>query len=333
MAGRTIVRRRCVVLLGKGGDSKSTVANHLVGHDPLSPDEPPFYVSNKVLETLSREIQHETVEFMWENDLYRVTVVDTAGFFDLRIGQDRFFDKFVQYIRENKLRIDLIIFVFKKGRYTEEEKHMFPFFIAKFRKKHIAGCPKDILPISALVVMGCECDDPTAREELVQMFKVSSSTGMVASQMGKGIYPVGFPPVRSLPPKLQQYYIPKMVQDRDTLRGLIAQARPSTDVKLTMANLTSLKTADGDNLEIIETIAPKWKTVGYLMDFDPNGRKVDVIEAQYAHKRNGVVTCCQEMFKLWLHGKDPTWVKLNEILNDSGHKVLAEQVMDAVGLL
>ena len=78
-----------------------------------------------------------------------------------------------------------------------------------------------------------------------------------------------------------------MVQDQDTLRGLIAQARPrSTDVKLTLANLTSLKTADGDTLEIIETIAPDWKTVGYLIDFDPNGRKVDVIEANYAHKRN-----------------------------------------------
>ena len=100
-----------------------------------------------------------------------------------------------------------------------------------------------------------------------------------------------------------------------------------------MANLMSLKTAEGDNLEIIETIAPRWKTVGYLMDLDPDRRKVDVIEAEYAHKQNGVVTCYQEIFKLWLDREDATWEKLNELLNGSGHKVLAEQVMDAVGLL
>ena len=69
------------------------------------------------------------------------------------------------------------------------------------------------------------------------------------------------------------------------------------------------------------------------MDFDQDGKKLDVIDANYAHKRNGVVTCCQEIFKLWLRGKDATWEKLNEILHGSGHKVLAEQVMDAVGLL
>ena len=201
--------------------------------------------------------------------------------------------------------------------------------MAKFPKNRgIPGYPQDILSISALVVTGCEHDLTTAREELVHEF------GEVPSQMGMGIYPVGFPSLTSMFPVLQQVYIQSMMKDRDTLRGLIARARPSsTNVKLTMANLTSLKTAGGDKIEIIEAIAPKWKTVGYLMDFDPDGRKVDVIEANYAYKQNGIVTCCQEIFKLWLRGKDATWEKLNEILNSSGHKVLAEQVMDAVGLL
>ena len=81
MASR-IARKRCVLLLGKGGAGKSTVANHLVGHDPLSPDKPPFRVQNKVLGSMTKEIKHETVEFMWENDLYRVTVIDTPGLFD-----------------------------------------------------------------------------------------------------------------------------------------------------------------------------------------------------------------------------------------------------------
>ena len=103
-------------------------------------------------------------------------------------------------------------------------------------------------------------------------------------------------------------------------------------MKLTLANLMSLKTAEGDKIKIIETVAPDWKTVRYLMDFDPYGQKVDLIEAEYANQQNRLLTCCQEIFKLWLHREDATWEKLNELLIDSGHKVLAEQVMDAVGL-
>ena len=170
------------------GAGKSTVANHLVGHDPLSPDEPPFRVSERVFESVRREVQHKTGEFMWENDLYRVTVVNTAGFFDFRIGHDHIFDEFVQYIRENNLRIHLILFVLKKTRFTREENDMFSFFMAKFRKKHVAGCPKDISPISALVVTGCECDDTTTREAVVQEYKVESLKIEIASQMGIGIY-------------------------------------------------------------------------------------------------------------------------------------------------
>jgi len=120
-------------------------------------------------------------------------------------------------------------------------------------------------------------------------------------------------------------------QDRGILRSPIARGGPC-GVKLTMANLMSLKTADGDKIEIIETVAPDWKTVGYLMDFDPDGRKVNLIAAEHAHERNHLLTCCQEIFKLWLLREDATWEKLNELLIDSGHKVLAERVMDAVGL-
>ena len=96
-----------------------------------------------------------------------------------------------------------------------------------------------------------------------------------------------------------------------------------------MAQLTMLKTAKGDHVEIIKTTAPDWKKFGYLM-VDPNGETLDLIEAEHAHKQNGLLTCCQEMFKLWLRREDATWGKLNELLIDFERKALAEQVMDAV---
>ena len=224
MASR-IARNRCVVLLGESEAGKSTVANHLVGHDPLSPDEPPFADS-------VTEVKHKTVEFMWENDLYRVTVVDTPGLY-LPNGDKLTFDKIVQYVRENKLRIDLILFVVKKGRPFAKERAMFLFIMAKFHENHSAlaevGCPKEISPISVLLVTGCENETTITRQQLVQEFEVDPSTREVASQMGMGIYPVGFPNVERFPnPDLQRAYNSQMEKDQDTLRGLIARARPSS---------------------------------------------------------------------------------------------------------
>lgn len=215
MAGR-VVRERCVLLLGKSGAGKSTVANHLVGHDPLSPDEPPFGVQNQVFASVTREVKHGTVEFMWENDLYRVTVVDTVGLFDTKLcGNDLIFDKIVKHIRRTNLRIDLILFVMKLGRFTLEEKEVFSFIVARLRSAFAF--------VSALVVTGCETLTTTEREKLVQHFEVDSPSREIASQMGMGIYPVGFPPVESMEPLLQQAYIPCMVQDRDMLRELIVR--------------------------------------------------------------------------------------------------------------
>ena len=91
-----------------------------------------------------------------------------------------------------------------------------------------------------------------------------------------------------------------------------------------------LKTTRGDKVEIIKTIAPDWKGVGILMDLDPNARKVERIETDHAHKRNGSVICCQEIFRLWLDSPDATWGNLIELLNDSEYTELAEQVKNVL---
>ena len=104
------------------------------------------------------------------------------------------------------------------------------------------------------------------------------------------------------------------------------------DMKPRMAQLMKLKTTKGERVNIIESIAPVWKDVGYLMDLDPEGRKVEHIEAEHAHKPNGLHICCREMFKLWLDSPDATWQNVIELLVDSEQQVLAEQVKDALGL-
>ena len=104
------------------------------------------------------------------------------------------------------------------------------------------------------------------------------------------------------------------------------------DSKPTMAQLMRLKTSKGEKVEIIKTIAPDWRQVGFLMDLDPKGHKIRCIEAEHAHKLNGPVICCQEVFTVWLDSPDATWGNLIELLIDSEHKELAEQVKIALGL-
>ena len=79
-------------------------------------------------------------------------------------------------------------------------------------------------------------------------------------------------------------------------------------------------------MKIIKTIAPDWKEVGICMDLDPNTRKVECIETDHAHKRNGSVICCQEIFRHWLDSPDATRGNLIELLIDAEHTTIAEQL-------
>ena len=101
-------------------------------------------------------------------------------------------------------------------------------------------------------------------------------------------------------------------------------------MKPRIAQLMNLRNDKEEKIDIINTIAPDWMEVGFLMDLDPIGTKIANIEAEHAHKRNGPVICCRAMFALWLDRPDATWGSLIKLLIDSERKHLAEQVKDAL---
>ena len=103
----------------------------------------------------------------------------------------------------------------------------------------------------------------------------------------------------------------------------------SADTKPSIAQLMRLKTK-GKKVEIIKSLTPQWRDLGLLMDFDDEGRTVDLIETE--HQMKGQSVCCQEVFKLWLKGPDATWGNLIELLIDCEQTALAEQVKDTLGL-
>ena len=72
--------------------------------------------------------------------------------------------------------------------------------------------------------------------------------------------------------------------------------------------------------------------LGYSWTSDPEGQKVESIEAEHAHKENGPDICCRQLFTQWLTTPDATWGNLIELLIDSEQEKLADQVKDALGL-
>lgn len=110
----------------------------------------------------------------------------------------------------------MIIFVFKNGRFTQEEKQSFDFLIKNFKK--------EISDISLLVVTGCESLSDIARKNLVEEFHKNEVTSPIANFMKKGIVPVGFPSSEWLDPKFRDIFEESMKADSQKLQNIVCQS-------------------------------------------------------------------------------------------------------------
>ena len=218
MSYQTEVRERCVVILGKSGAGKSTVANVLLGCDPASQKQR-FAVSHNVLDSVSEGVVHAKTEFLRDDIKYQMTVIDTVGLFDARNqpkkDDETIFEKLEEYFKDHINGVNLILFVCKKGRFTKEEKDVFLFISRKF--------VSEICPISALVFTGCEADTPEVRKEFCDDFESNVYTKQIALQMKKGVHTVGFPPLNRMMPSLQPAYRQRMEEDKKHLIDLIVE--------------------------------------------------------------------------------------------------------------
>ena len=98
----------------------------------------------------------------------------------------------------------------------------------------------------------------------------------------------------------------------------------------TIAQLSLLKTADGRKIKIISRLAPSWRDLGYIMNFDPTGAEIQSTEQQYC----GVPKdCCRAMFQHWLSGngvRPCSWGTLIELLEDCDQQALVEEIQSAL---
>ena len=91
-----------------------------------------------------------------------------------------------------------------------------------------------------------------------------------------------------------------------------------------------MKTTTGEKVQIIDSVAPQWKKLGALLDFDAEGRTLSLIEAD--HRQEGHFACCQKMFMDWLKGKgkEATWEVLLDLLVDIDQSELTRKVKNAL---
>ena len=202
--------RRNVLVIGKTGAGKSTVANKIIGENV-------FTTSGSVQSSTSGNSYHDVAVVDERNGkYYSIRIIDTIGFEDTgtTTSNEEIIKSVKRYFQTHTPEgIHLIIFVFRKGRFTQEEKKVFEFITEKFGAS--------IKPLSALVITHCDNETDEAREEIISNFQENPLTRGIANLMGKGIYAVGFADLENSLPLLHPVYQELSDKYVTTLRRLI----------------------------------------------------------------------------------------------------------------
>ncbi len=207
------IEYRGVMVVGKTGAGKSTVANAIIGSDNR------FRVSSSLQ---SCTYQSDHCEVMLPDNAsgctYRAKIMDTVGLFDTGpITNDQTIAALKAYVNTHfSDGINLIIFVLREGRFTPEEKRSLDFIREKFSN--------EISEISALVITNCDQMTEDARTRLVEEFKTNPLTKDTADFMKAGIYTVGFPSREfycNLPEMFKHYFEQSIAKDRIMLWNII----------------------------------------------------------------------------------------------------------------
>lgn len=206
----TLEERR-VLIIGKRGSGKATIANHIVGMN--------IFEVSKSVEGLTRTNKRHRYRYHRTQikQSYCIQLVDTIGLSDKPRHQEM-----VDVIKEFLTKhcqdgIHLVLFVFKNARFTREDREPINFLLDTFGQ--------EISPISALVVTCCEGLEESSRQELCDDFRTGDSTRQVVQRMGMGVCSVGFPNLDTVKAELIETYEAGMKADEKMLRNLVANCK------------------------------------------------------------------------------------------------------------
>lgn len=213
-----IMNDRTVVVIGKTGAGKSTVANKILESSNI---ENQFKVSDTVLDSVTQSVSAKKALLKTKGDIYyAVQVVDTIGLFDtsgLARNNDAIMKEIESFFRERISGVNLILFVFKQGRWTSEEQRSFDLFTKYF--------VDEASSISALVITGCDGYTEERKERVCEEFKETHSD--IYDFMKKGVFAVSFQDVSKLIDEIQPVHKEKQKADQEKLRKLVYSCEES----------------------------------------------------------------------------------------------------------
>ena len=194
MATTACLPHRSIVIIGRKGAGKSTIGNSLSQSSEFPVG---CILSNKESWTSDKSFTHNGTSFsfyMIENlpPVLNPKSIESVAF------------------PEN---ISLVIFVFKHGCFTQEERDFFNTIIGNFNDS--------LRPISALVVTGCDDLSEDAKEAYVKNFQEETETRAIAEVMGKGIHCVALPDVSKIRPEFFPVYEKDIEQSHERMKRLL----------------------------------------------------------------------------------------------------------------
>ena len=209
--------KRNVLVIGKTGCGKSTVANKILCKD----DDARIFDVQPSYQAVTTRIANQISRIRMGSTIYEINMIDTIGFSDTRKSGAKSDDMIMKEIKKEMQDrapegINLLIFVFKHGRFTNEERVVFDKIQKNF--SHL------INKISLLLITNCETLGEEAREKVIDDFRSDPLTKDFAKMMLKGIFTVGFPDTKGVKPVFKQEIVQSMKDDISPVHKLIANA-------------------------------------------------------------------------------------------------------------
>jgi energy-coupling factor transporter ATP-binding protein EcfA2 len=203
--------QKTIVLFGKTGVGKSTIARHIFKQDKER------FPNVGAVSSMTRKAKecYDDVHDLWSDNSIvhvRVIILDTYSLH----GQRYDFFQLMNRVKE----ISAVFFVLKHGRVTKDDCQPFDQMIDNFKTLQCDN-RSDILKVCGhLLITCCEGQDEKARENIVKMYESDPMTQKLCQSV-KEIKCVGFPDRDSLQPIMIDLYEEGIKNDEHALHEIV----------------------------------------------------------------------------------------------------------------